>query len=485
MKNAMSLRLRITLFLAVAIVLTLGATTWLIDARVDTEVAQRADANILERAQALSDMLHAQRDGNRTEFPAGSLPAFLADDGVVYFTIDCAGQRVAGSRSADRLSWPAAIATKPVYADLTDPQGTALRAIVMPFVAQPGLSWGKDFAAREAAMHEAGRTPPACSLGLALDHSEVENFQRTMDAIFIGSILLAIVVVVVLVPLLVARGLRPLTQLAETMREIGPETPERRLAETGVHELLPLTARFNEVLSRMQGGLLRERQFASGVAHELRTPLAELRTLIEVELRYPSTRDPRALLADIGAIGVEMERMVGALLLLTRIEAGIEHVQWQDVDIARLTRKLVERVRGEMDTRRLELDMQIVDGVVWQGDIALLDVLLGNLVSNAAAYAPAGSRILLRCESRAWWIQNDAPRLAAEDIAMMQRRFWRQGEDAGVHTGLGLALATAAAQIQSMQLELTLHEQRLCAKVSLDIPAARAFGPAEHDLHPG
>ena len=58
MKTVLSLRLRITLFVIVAIMLILGAAIYLIDARVDTEVAQRADANLLERAQALSDIFN-------------------------------------------------------------------------------------------------------------------------------------------------------------------------------------------------------------------------------------------------------------------------------------------------------------------------------------------------------------------------------------------------------------------------------------------
>ncbi len=465
-RRPLSLRLRIALSVAVAIVLTLAVTTLAIDSLVDTEVAQRADANLLERAQALSDMVRYQRDGNRTEFPPGSMPQFLADDGIVYFSINCAGHPVAASHDAEHLAWPSVDPKQPVYADLSDPRGTELRAIVMPFTAQPGLSWGAELGARQTAMLAAGLSPPACRLGLAVDHSEVANFQHTMDAIFVGSILLAIAVVVVLVPVLVARGLRPLARLAEEMRGIGPATPERRLAATGAYELRPLTERFNEVLARMQDGLQRERQFASGVAHELRTPLAELRTLVEVELRYPGGREPRALLADIGAIGAEMERLVGALLLLTRIEAGIEPAQRQSVDLTRLTRKLLERSAADAAARQLVLEAPTGDTVIWTADPALIEVLLGNLLGNAIAYAPTGSRIVLQCSGSDWSIRNEAPRLVPADLALMQRRFWRQGEDAGVHTGLGLALATAAAEAQGLRLALSLHDGWLLACVS-------------------
>ncbi|GAB2537876.1 histidine kinase dimerization/phospho-acceptor domain-containing protein [Rhodanobacter koreensis] len=466
MKRAISLRLRITLFLATAIMLTLGAAVWVIDSHVDTEVSQRADANLLERAQALSDIYRVGRASGMRPFSSGQLPEFLADDGRVYFVISCDGQDVASSAAARALSWPAADDGNPNFADLSDQEGSVLRGVVLPFTPESALARRSIAGTAGATTAQVNERPAApCSLRLAVDRSEVQDFQGTMDTIFVGSIVLAVVTVLILAPLLVSRGLRPLSQLTEAMQGIGPETPEQRLVGANAQELKPLMTRFNEVLARMEDGLVRERQFASGVAHELRTPLAELRTLIEVELLYPSGRDLRDLLAEIGKIGVEMERMVGALLLLTRIEAGIERVQTQSVDVTALTRKLLERYRYEVTGRQLEMDARIEPGVTWRGDVTLLDVLLGNLLGNAVAYAPAGSRVLLHCGLHAWCISNEAPDLTAGDVALIGQRFWRKGKDAGVHTGLGLALAAAAARAQLIQLDLSLREGRLSVHV--------------------
>jgi two-component system sensor histidine kinase QseC len=458
----LSLRLRITVLLVAAIVLTLGTATWLIDSRIDNELSQRADANLLERAQALSDIFRVER----TRFDAEQQPDFLANAGRVYFTIDCDGQHVASPAQAAALSWPAASDGQPRFADLSNRRGDELRAVVLMF--RPATAWDGRSLSGAAGAEAAGQAaPPArCNLGLAVDTDEVQRFQGSMDAIFLGSILLAILVVVFLVPLLVSRGLKPLAQLAEAMQGIGPQTPERRLANENTHELTPLTARFNEVLARMEQGLVRERQFASGVAHELRTPLAELRTLVEVELRYPSGRDLRTLIADIGNIGVELEHMVGALLLLTRIEAGIEQVQTQPVDVSALTLKLLDRYRASIEERRLQMDVQIASEIVWQADLALLDVLLGNLLGNAVVYAPDGSGVVLHCHAGGWSVRNAAPELTDDDVTLMGQRFWRKGEDAGVHTGVGLALAAAAARAQQLQLALVLTAGELRASVA-------------------
>jgi signal transduction histidine kinase len=216
----------------------------------------------------------------------------------------------------------------------------------------------------------------------------------------------------------------------------------------------------------MEDGLLRERQFASGVAHELRTPLAELRTAIEVELRYPSGRDLRTLLADMGDIGIEMEKIVTSLLLLTRIDAGIERLQLQSVNVATLTQRLVDRYQRSIQKRQIGLKVQLHPNAVWLADAGLLDVIFSNLLGNAVAYAPVGSEVTLRCDSEIWCVRNLAPDLTEQDVEFMGQRFWRKGKDAGVHTGIGLSLAASAARAQALKLDLSLHDEYLHAGVS-------------------
>jgi signal transduction histidine kinase len=315
-------------------------------------------------------------------------------------------------------------------------------------------------------MHGPGRSLSSCTLGLAVERTQTDSFLDSIDAILVGSIIFVMMVVAILTPLLVERGLRPLAQLADAMHEIGPQTPGRRLSELSSRELKPLIARFNGVLSRMEDGLIRERQFASGVAHELRTPLAELRTLIEVEMRYPSDREPRAMLEEIGTIGHEMEHTVSALLLLTRIEGGIEQVQRRLIDVTALTLKLIERNVRVVEARKLELDLTGVTITSWLADHSLLDVLIGNLLSNALSYASIGSRVSVHCDTASWWVENLAPGVVPDELDLMRQRFWRKGEDAGVHTGLGLSLAAAAARSQGLQLALSLHGNYLRATIS-------------------
>jgi len=466
MKKAASLHLRITVLLIAAILLTLGTATMVIDFRVDDEVAQRADNNLLERAQALADVFAARHNGSSTPLDAFKMPSFLSDDGVVYYRIGCDGQQVASSSVANTLAWPAPSADKKVmFADMADRNGVELRAVTLRFSSgMPATGYAGDL--KHAAPHNAYGADTACALGLAVDRREVLDFQESMDRIEFGCVILGFLVVAVLTPILVTRGLRPLIGLADAMDSIGPESPGVRLGDAHVRELSPLVTRFNEVLSRMEEGLMRERQFASGVAHELRTPLTELRTAIEVELRYPSGKDLRALLADIGDIGKEMQSIVAALLMLTRIEAGLEVAQVERIDMVVLTKRLVDRYGARIRERNLSVREEISSEVIWHADAALLDVALSNLLSNAVAYAPTGSQILLRCVANNWSVVNEAPNLTAEDVKLMRQRFWRKGRDAGVHTGLGLVLADAALNALSMKLHMMVESGSFHASIS-------------------
>jgi two-component system sensor histidine kinase QseC len=92
-------------------------------------------------------------------------------------------------------------------------------------------------------------------------------------------------------------------------------------------------------------------------------------------------------------------------------------------------------------------------------------VLIGNLLNNALTYAPAGSHVSVHCDADSWWTVNMAPEVAPDELALMRQRFWRKGEDAGVHTGLGLSLAAAAARVLELELTLSLHDNNLRATV--------------------
>ena len=170
------------------------------------------------------------------------------------------------------------------------------------------------------------------------------------------------------------------------------------------------------------------------------------------------------------AIGSELETTVTALLLLTRIESGLERAGRESVDVASLLARACARQKERANLREvcIEIDVQRSPGMVVETDAALLEVALDNLLGNAVAYAPTGTRVSVRMMGADVTVSNSAPGLDASDLVSFGRRFWRKGEMGGGHAGLGLALAGAAAQALGMALTFALENGVLRATLRLN-----------------
>lgn len=455
-----SLRLRLTLLLALATLVALGIAAWIVDWRADAEMQQRFDSALLARAQAFAALTYVRRDRTLAVAP-GTLDSglFPGITDASWYDLRCDGVPIEHSSPVPPAIAPRSVAT-PTFADAHLADGRLLREVSLRF-APRGAQRLTDVRPASATM--------ACELRYALDRGPLDELLRTLDLILLGSILGACLVVLALTPWLVRRGLRPLSTLDAAMARIGPDAPGERLPPADTRELAPLVSRFNEVLSRMDEGLSRERRFASGLAHELRTRLAELRTLVDVEMRYPSERDPGEVLGEIGKIGGELEATVAALLQLTRIESGVQAAQHEPVDVQALLTRALARHHDALHAHGLRLERSDPAAAVRiESDPALLEIVLDNLLGNAIAYAPIGSTVDVRATPQCIGIANAAPELGEADLARFGQRFWRKraGEDGAGHAGLGLALAQAAVRALGMRLEFAMDSGVLKATLA-------------------
>lgn len=441
---AFSLRLRLTLLLALATAVALGVATWIVDWRSDSEMQQRFDNALLAHAQELAASASMQ-DGDRAVevIPRGSV--FLsAHQDASWYLLRCNGVTLARTAIAP----PPATQRSGIF-DARLPDGRLVREIAFRFAAPADDGQAQGHPANKA---------PMCDLRYAQDRGPLDEILDSLDWILLGTLFGASALVVLLTPWLVHRGLRPLSQLSNAMAGIGPDAPGRRLPDDGTRELSPLVARFNDVLARMDAGLAREREFAAGLAHELRTRLTELRTLVDIETRYPSGRDVHELLGEAGAIGSELEATVAALLQLTRIESGIAQVRCEAVALVPMLQRARARHEPAATTRGIRIEFAAQKEVMLSVDPALLDVVVDNLIGNAVAYSPEQGRVTLRLQTGFLEVINAAPTVRAEDLSRFGRRFWRKGESGGNHAGLGLALAAAAARAQRFDLTFELDD---------------------------
>ncbi|HET6806963.1 MAG TPA: ATP-binding protein [Frateuria sp.] len=443
-----SLAARITLLLVGISLAALGVAALLMDWRIDQAMEARYRENLLTQAQALTTVVEIEQAAGEAQGPSG----LLADNGQAWYALQCEGlppQHSTPPPPVVPAGWPQSADATPRFANLR--QGPDRLGAVMFAFQEPS-------AIRPPARH--------CALLFMQDRRAFDRLLATLDWILALGPALALLVALVAVPLVVRRGLKPVRALVERMRGIGPHAPGQRLPATGMRELDPLVARFNDVLARMDESLARERQFASGLAHETRTRLAELRALAEVEARYPSGRELNQILGEIGQIGAELEATVAALLLLTRLQSGLEQPQRQPLDLKPWLERQFQRQRPHASARGVSLAVAGEPPARLHTDPALLEVILGNLLGNACAYAPAGDTVRVELDAGALHISNAAPDLEPADLARFGQRFWRKQPPHAGHAGLGLALAHAAAEALGMALHFDLGDGRVHARLT-------------------
>lgn len=448
-----SLRRRLTLALTVLILAVFGSAALFVDQAADRTMQQRFDATLLVRANAIAALLAGAYGDTHGREPVAT------GDSTSWYQLRCGHRLLAHTMVLERTPHAAG---QPAFADTRLASGIDVRQVT--------LAWQPE--AQGAA--RASTLPTPCALDYAMAVGSFHGMLHDIDLILIGSLLFACLLIILATPWVGGRALRPLAALTRVMADIGPDTPDARLPASRTAELAPLTRRFNEVLARMDDGIARERRFAAGVAHEFRTRLAELRVLVDVETRYPSGRAVGPLLAEVGAICGELEATVAALLQLTRIQAGLEQLQLEQVPLAPVIERIVARHRQAAAARglTLHLDDTVPTPIGVRADVTLLEVVLDNLLGNAMAYAPDAGTIALRIDARACTVSNAAPELEVADVARLSQPFWRKSPAGSGHAGLGLALAAAAAKAMHLRLNFTLENGRLCASLAWDTPAA-------------
>lgn len=369
----------------------------------------------------------------------------------LYFQVwDHEGRTVTRSPSLeddDRLPRRTGELDNPDEWNLTLPNGHRGRAVGIrfePFEVESGRAGGKDV-----------------YLVVAADREDLDDTLVNMVALALVWTGLLVGATLWIVPRVLRKGLRPLEELGERAAGIDAGSLATRFETAQLPaELAPIADRLNALLGRLEESFERERRFSADLAHELRTPLAELRSAAEAALRWPDRRDPRTD-RDVLEISVQMERIVAHILALARGEQGQLAVVAEPVDPKAMVAEVWSHFSLRASERRLTFALH-GEARLARADRALLRAALVNLIENAVDYARAESQIVVQVTAAAGEVRvsiaNAAPDLTAEDVARLFDRFWRKEaarSGGGAHVGLGLSLARAFAESMGWTLSAT------------------------------
>lgn len=242
----------------------------------------------------------------------------------------------------------------------------------------------------------------------------------------------------------VGRALRPMVEITDRARRIGPGTAGARVPEPGTRDEVGQLARVvNDMLERIETGVARERRFVADVSHELRTPLATMRVAAELE----AGRERGAAAAVLTELD-RMEALVDDLLMLARLDAGSSpRAAPEEVDLGGLVEDVVARCPGPRAAVTRSPGRHPV-----VGHPGLLARLLANLLENAARHARERIDVSVTSDRGhvVVAVDDDGPGIPRHERERVFQRFVRLDPSrSGDGHGLGLAIARSIAEHHS------------------------------------
>ncbi len=289
----------------------------------------------------------------------------------------------------------------------------------------------------------------------ALDRSETDRqflgmLKLTSAALGIGLFLLLLSGWVV-----VLRSLKPLRELEKEVQFISAQNLVP-VKVPSIQEIASVAHALNRLIKNLKEAFERERRFTADVAHELRTPIAEMRSLAEVALKWPNGRidQERKNYTDILASAKHMQNIVTTLLTLARCDAGALKFQKQEVHLETIINSTWQQFENKAVEKRLAINSNVPSEISISTDKELFETILANLFSNAVEYTPEGGKIEWKASLKdtefSFSISNTTKELMEEDLPHLFERFWQKEEARGhadTHGGLGLALVSSLATI--------------------------------------
>ena len=446
------------------------------------------DAALVGKAQTLVELTELdrrERERRREEVRAKfelefedlRLPEFQPGaDALFYELWTPEGTTVARSPSlldAD-LTRPEPFGTDYVYYDLVLPDGRAGRAVAFRFM--PRLD-------PDLARTRFEPVPDQHELLLILARPS-ETLAQTRALLLRGFLLFGCLLplgTIWVVRRAVRRGLFPLHRMAGELERVDARRLDTRFAaDTVPEELRPVVSRVNDLLERLETAFGRERRLTADIAHELRTPIAELRLLAEMR---GAAAHGGGDMDEVLAIARQMEHRVETLLALARCDADALPVRAGRVDLVAAIRDAWAAHASTARARGIRAELSLPDEAGVMADPDLLAGILGNLMANATAHAPRGG--LIRCEVGPAHdrvivrLSNTDDQLDAADLDRLCEPFWQKNASRSdsAHAGLGLSLAEAYARLLDIDLQLTLPQPGWF-QVMFSVPAAETLSPA-------
>jgi len=288
-------------------------------------------------------------------------------------------------------------------------------------------------------------------------------------------------------------GLAPLKRIAGQVARRSPQQLSPVDTERVPEEIAPLTASLNDLLQRLQAAFEKERRFTSDAAHELRTPLASIKTQAQVALRAADIDERKQALRRI-IQGVDRStHLVEQMLTLARLEPDASGEEFRPVALASMAETVVAELAPVAMDNGVELSFTSAcpdeHGCQVKGYAPGLTVLLSNLVDNAIRHTPQGGQVevslLSQDECYMLAVSDTGPGIPEHERLRVFDRFYRPPGQDSYGCGLGLAIVQRIAQLHQAEVEIHDRPAGSGTQVTVRFKKLEISAPGESSELPG
>ena len=286
-------------------------------------------------------------------------------------------------------------------------------------------------------------------------------------------LLFALPVLALFVWLSIGRAVKPLNRLGQEVERRKADDLRPFSPEGAPREVIPLVRSLNTLFGRVGRLLEDERRFTADAAHELRTPLAALKTQAQVAKGASDDAARQHALDGVIEGCDRATRLVDQLLTLARLEPDTVRPAGQ-CELVGLAREVIAELAPFALAKDVDIELRRSEPVCVEGHRELLAVLLRNLVDNAVRYSPHGRSVNVEVRSSGEGatisVTDEGPGVAPDERARLGQRFYRVLGTGQSGSGLGLSIVRRIAEIHSAELSFEPGEDRKGLGVLVEFP---------------
>jgi two-component system sensor histidine kinase QseC len=255
----------------------------------------------------------------------------------------------------------------------------------------------------------------------------------------------------------VARSLNPIVQLSQTVDRRNASDFTAIETKTVPREIHPLIKATNRFLGRIENSFDRERQFTDNAAHELRTPLAAMKTQTQVLLKHVGNNpDYKDGLDNLHASIDRAAHMVDQLLAFARLQAG--QIEFSPLNISANVENVLKDMSPFAIKKNIDIAANIIPNLFINGNDNAIEIMTRNLIDNAIKFTPERGSILVSLQSEGGKVvlavADSGPGIKDAEKQKVFERFYRVQKNSKTGSGLGLAMAKWVCDIHTAQIDL-------------------------------